>query len=389
MNQAFSNSRKDPLTAAAASILFNEDLSTVKDKISKLKVGDKTNFGIVKAISDTSIEFKARDTGVTKIALNQRKMGSKDFVLDKLMKLKEDAEDQLTEGILGGLLKKAAMSIASPKALADGWYDGANSGMNKLKSGLSHDNVEKFMAASLALARVRDEAAAMKSAKDTMAFLGDAAKIEALIKKHAEEILKKGVLNMKEDIDDSQSIEEGASPALVKRAEKIGWSKKVVDDMWKLFMSNPGFDENDVKELISDAIEYQEKKKKNESVEELEETELEEGMQMFAKRKYPDAVYKGEYAIVKHGDKLTTVKKILDDGKLGPAEKVMTSLLSITSRSVKEETELEEAEIKKPIEAYGVKGMKSTKWRKTFKSLAELEKWADANDAEVIGISTD
>ena len=37
------------------------------------------------------------------------------------------------------------------------------------------------------------------------------------------------------------------------------------------------------------------------------------------------------------------------------------------------------------IEAYGVKGMNSNKWRKSFKDQAALEKWVDANDAEVQG----
>lgn len=106
MNQPFSKSHKDPLTAAAASVLFTEDISAIKDKVSKLKAGDKTNFGVVKAISDTSIEFKARDTGVTKISFNQRKMGSKDFVLDKLMKLNEEESiDESFSPRLKGLAK--------------------------------------------------------------------------------------------------------------------------------------------------------------------------------------------------------------------------------------------------------------------------------------------
>lgn len=37
------------------------------------------------------------------------------------------------------------------------------------------------------------------------------------------------------------------------------------------------------------------------------------------------------------------------------------------------------------IEAYGVKGMKSVSWQKTFKSIDDLNKWADKNDAEVYG----
>lgn len=40
------------------------------------------------------------------------------------------------------------------------------------------------------------------------------------------------------------------------------------------------------------------------------------------------------------------------------------------------------------IEAYGVKGMKSTPWRKVFKDYDALSDWADANDAEVYGTRT-
>lgn len=39
------------------------------------------------------------------------------------------------------------------------------------------------------------------------------------------------------------------------------------------------------------------------------------------------------------------------------------------------------------IEAYGVRGTKSTPWRKTFKSQAAFEAWLDKNagDVEVYG----
>jgi len=90
--QAFTTSHKDALISVAAAVLFNEDLTTVKDKVAKLKVGSVTNFGTVKAISDNAVEFKAADTGVTRITLNQRKMGSKEFVLDSLKVLKEDVD---------------------------------------------------------------------------------------------------------------------------------------------------------------------------------------------------------------------------------------------------------------------------------------------------------
>ena len=38
------------------------------------------------------------------------------------------------------------------------------------------------------------------------------------------------------------------------------------------------------------------------------------------------------------------------------------------------------------VEAYGVKGMKSTRWRKVFKNLAALDKWVEQTGAEVYGV---
>lgn len=38
------------------------------------------------------------------------------------------------------------------------------------------------------------------------------------------------------------------------------------------------------------------------------------------------------------------------------------------------------------VEAHGVRGMKSTPWRKTFKNADALNKWAEANDAEIHGV---
>jgi hypothetical protein len=37
------------------------------------------------------------------------------------------------------------------------------------------------------------------------------------------------------------------------------------------------------------------------------------------------------------------------------------------------------------IEAYGVKGMKSKQWSKTFASEAAMEAWCEKNDAQVLG----
>ena len=72
------------------SVQLNEGVEEIKSIVSTLKVGDKTNFGIVVEIGSDSITFKAKDLPKTKIPFNARKMGSKDFVLDALLKLKEE-----------------------------------------------------------------------------------------------------------------------------------------------------------------------------------------------------------------------------------------------------------------------------------------------------------
>ena len=38
------------------------------------------------------------------------------------------------------------------------------------------------------------------------------------------------------------------------------------------------------------------------------------------------------------------------------------------------------------IEAHGVKGMKSTPWRKAFKSIESLNAWVEKNGAEIYAI---
>jgi hypothetical protein len=52
---------------------------------------------------------------------------------------------------------------------------------------------------------------------------------------------------------------------------------------------------------------------------------------------------------------------------------------------VKEDTQMDEAAQGHTIEAHGIKGMKRTPWRKTFKHADHLNDWAEKNDAEVHG----
>ncbi len=41
-----------------------------------------------------------------------------------------------------------------------------------------------------------------------------------------------------------------------------------------------------------------------------------------------------------------------------------------------------ESNAKKPVEVYGVKGLKSAPFRKTFPSQAALEKWCEKNEGD-------
>ena len=62
-------------------------VAAIEKIVSTLKVGDKTNFGVVTKLDGTSVSFKSKDIGVNKIAFKARKMGSKDFVLTQLTKI--------------------------------------------------------------------------------------------------------------------------------------------------------------------------------------------------------------------------------------------------------------------------------------------------------------
>lgn len=104
----FTHYNDDPLFSAAKAILegkqtdeapsdLEEGVEEIKAKVKDLKVGDKTNFGTVKKIDASSITFKTKDIPETKIGFNQRKMGSKDFVLDRLAKMNEEVADEVED----------------------------------------------------------------------------------------------------------------------------------------------------------------------------------------------------------------------------------------------------------------------------------------------------
>ena len=80
----------DTILEAARKILglnINENVDEIAKIVGSLKVGDNTNFGKVLDISNNSITFKAKDLPKTKITFNQRKIGSRDYVLSSLKKI--------------------------------------------------------------------------------------------------------------------------------------------------------------------------------------------------------------------------------------------------------------------------------------------------------------
>lgn len=63
----------------------------------------------------------------------------------------------------------------------------------------------------------------------------------------------------------------------------------------------------------------------------------------------------------------------------------MQSTISNSLKNFIQATESIKFENTKPIEAYGIMGMKSKPWRKIFKNIEQMNKWIELHDAEVHG----
>jgi hypothetical protein len=170
---------RSPLTKVKEDL--DEGVDEIKAKVEKLKVGDKTNFGTVKKIDGTSISFHGKDIGTNKIQFNQRKMGSKDFVLDKLMKLKEDVD--LEEQISTDAIDTAK------------------------KHGASHSSITAFIAA-------KQKEGYSDREINNMLWSGK---------------LKEVVEELDDDILDEASIPS----VLYIHGKKIGYNKEIVDTIYK------------------------------------------------------------------------------------------------------------------------------------------------------------
>jgi hypothetical protein len=68
----------------------------------------------------------------------------------------------------------------------------------------------------------------------------------------------------------------------------------------------------------------------------------------------------------------------------GRGEEVMYATATKKAKELAEDDIVQEA--KHTIEAHGVKGMQSTRWRKTFKNEEDLNAWLEKNDAEMYGM---
>jgi len=75
-----------------------------------------------------------------------------------------------------------------------------------------------------------------------------------------------------------------------------------------------------------------------------------------------------------------TVDSVLSD-LVGLAKKAGEALMEPTEKAAAGDTK--DGDDDKPFEAYGVKGMKSVQWRKSFKNQKEFEKWLEANEGDV------
>lgn len=105
-------------------------------------------------------------------------------------------------------------------------------------------------------------------------------------------------------------------------------------------------------------------------------------------RKSKDATVKEYYHVEEYSPTDFYVENAEGGESKGPfknrreAEIVCKQLNEIKSRAY-DIKDVEQSEEDKPFEAYGVKGSKSTPWRKTFKNQKEFEAWLDKNEGDV------
>lgn len=80
---------------------------------------------------------------------------------------------------------------------------------------------------------------------------------------------------------------------------------------------------------------------------------------------------------------LRTAKLIEEDSSLEQILRQLAVKMGIKANDALTEGEDFDENYTGPVEVHGVKGMKSTPWKKKFKTMAAYEKWLDANEGDV------
>lgn len=135
--------------------------------------------------------------------------------------------------------------------------------------------------------------------------------------------------------------------------------------------------------LVKEEVELIEDEHKFENHKYLGTFKTDKGRELILRR---NKAMPSQHSIVANNDQYSVVHQ----GDMASCFRHLKSINAVPQMpAVKEETELQE-ENGYPkghtIEAYGVKGMKSTSWRKSFKHADHLNDWAEKNSAEVHGM---
>jgi len=115
-----------------------KEVMAIANKVAEYKKGDKTNFGVVVDVSASSITFKGKDLPKTKIVFNQRKMGSKDYVLSALTKMNESVyedDQEMEEAKSQDAIQNKIDAVAKKLGLTDKQLDELHFNAKKVYSG--------------------------------------------------------------------------------------------------------------------------------------------------------------------------------------------------------------------------------------------------------------
>lgn len=210
---------QDPLYSAASRIL--EGVSDVEAIVADFAVGDNTNFGKVLEIGPDSITFKAKDLPKTRIAFKQRKMGSSEFLLTKLVKLKEETlgEASMDSLSLSDLWNKHREYTYAADQGWGGGYGSAKGGKAAAEA------IYKFVATKYDKKTAEDMQDASDNYLGYQEYVGGA---EAKSAKADEEKLRKKY-GIKEETESSEESLDEAYKTLRKSKDLVAELQSIID----------------------------------------------------------------------------------------------------------------------------------------------------------------